>query len=385
MEHQKKILYVITKASFGGAQRYICDLAPYAAQRGFEVVVAYGKNEFGGESVFERKLKSDNIRTISIVSLGRDINIFDDAKVFFELIALFRREQPHVVHLNSSKIGGLGAVAARIACVRKIVFTAHGLPHNEPRPYWQKMVIRVGTWLTFIFAHNVIVIAQSELAEVTHWWGIQRKLTRIYNGVGLYHGLTRDEARAKLEQLSGLHLQGKIVLGGIAELTRNKGLAGFLEALEQLKKNHPDFIYVHFGVGELSEQLKALTDKFGLGEHVRWLGFDKEARNYVSAFDIFTLPSLKEGLSYTLLEAGSAGVAVAVSAVGGMPEIVIHEETGLTFSPGDVEEIVASLEKLINNEDLRNKYGEAIQARVRGKFSIDAMLQETLALYESQD
>ena len=141
-----KILFVITKGNWGGAQKYVFDLATSLPKEKFNVSVACGEGE-----ALPKKLVEAGIRVIPIPFLGRDINILNDCSVFFRLIKLFIAERPDVVHLNSSKIGGMGALAARMAFVPKIVFTAHGWTWNEDRSYLSKKIIVFISWLTTDF------------------------------------------------------------------------------------------------------------------------------------------------------------------------------------------------------------------------------------------
>ena len=118
----KKILFLITKANWGGAQRYVFDLAT-ALRNEFDISVAFGQ-----EGLLAKKLREAQITTFPIRALQRDVSISSDVKSFLELMRLFRVEKPDVVHLNSSKAAGVGALAARLAGVPRIIFTAHGWP-----------------------------------------------------------------------------------------------------------------------------------------------------------------------------------------------------------------------------------------------------------------
>jgi len=130
-----------------------------------------------------------------------------------------------------------------------------------------------------------------------------------------------------------------------------------------------------------ADKLKQETARLNLDDNIFWMGFDKTAKSYLKAFDVFTLPSLKEGLPYTLLEAGGAGLAVVASNVGGIPEIIINEQTGLTFSPSNTEEILATLEGLVSDGSLRQKYREALREHIQKDFSIESMLKRTAEVY----
>ena len=376
----KKILYVITKSDFGGAQKYVADLAAYNVQKGNEVTVAHGKNNFIDSSMFDRILQQAGVRIIHIKNLNRDVSLFSDVKTFLELIQLFRKEAPDIVHLNSSKIGALGALAARIVRCKRIVYTVHGLPHLEPRPLWQKAIIKIITRITFLFSHKVIVVSDKELKEVSGWWGVKSKVVRIYNGIDAVEYFTKEDAKKLISSRIGVSLDDKTVIGSIAELTKNKGLMEFLPALVQLKENNPDFIYIHFGDGELKEELEQETRKLNLQDTVYWLGFDENADKYLRALDIFTLPSLKEGLPYALLEAGLVGLPVVASEVGGIPEI-LTQSRGVTVPVKNTEMFSQKLKTLIEQPEKRKELGNNLRQHIQTAFSKSTMHQKTEEVY----
>ena len=117
---KRKILFVITKSNWGGAQRYVYDLAAALPKGEFEVVVALGgTGEASAQTgLLAERLKEASVRTIFLSSFTRDIYFFGEFKAFFELLKVIREERPDTLHLNSSKAGGIGSVAGRIAGVR---------------------------------------------------------------------------------------------------------------------------------------------------------------------------------------------------------------------------------------------------------------------------
>ena len=373
-------MYVITKSDFGGAQKYVLDLATFMKERGNDVSVAHGARNFTQANVFIQSLSEKGIRTIPLQQLNRDVRLFADIKVFFELVRLFRKERPNIIHLNSSKIGALGAIAGRIAGCERIVYTAHGLPHLEPRPFWQRQIIKVLTWLTFVFVHKVIVVSESELAQVRQWWWVKKKVTKIYNGIGDIDFLPKDRAREELGTRIGSTIANTLIIGSIAELTPNKGLLEFLPALKALKEAGGEFIYLHFGAGELEEQLRAETENLGLSEQVYWLGFDAYANRYLKAFDIFTLPSLKEGLPYVLLEAGLAELPVVATNVGGISEILC-ENRGVVVPVNNKEILTDQLETLVNSREKRKELGNNLGQYMASTLTTSTMFQKTKELY----
>jgi glycosyltransferase involved in cell wall biosynthesis len=372
---RQKILYVITKGNWGGAQKYVFELATHAPRSLFDVVVACGEGD-----ILPKKLEYAGIAVQSIARLGRDINPVADSLVFFDLIKLFRKERPDVVHLNSSKIGGLGAFAARIAGVKKIIFTVHGFAFNENRSWLAKKVITFLSWLTIIFSTHVIFISQKELHQASAWLGIKHKANLIYNGIVPPQYIPKLEARKIIAEHIDIpyeHLEKKFIVGTIAELTSNKGLSYALEAFKDI----PDAYYIIIGRGELYGTLKAYIHANNLSEKVFLAGFMQDASKYMFAFDVFLLPSLKEGVPYVLLEAGLAKRAVVATNVGGIPEIITDQTSGFLIEPKNTTVISHSISKLMHEDALRILCGDALQAHVTKTFNHHEMVEKTLALY----
>jgi glycosyltransferase involved in cell wall biosynthesis len=298
-----KVLYIITKANWGGAQRYVYDLATAAKARGFDVAVAHG-----GEGEMARRLSAAGIRTIPIVALGRDVSGGDFA-AYRNLARIMRAEHPDVVHLNSSKAGALGALAARIACVPNIIFTAHGWPFNERRSALSRAAIWLASWMTALLSHKIIAVSDSELRAARRMPFCARKAVRIYNGIDLnMHFGDGDIIRNAFPS-------GVKITGTVGELTKNKNQ---ITLIEQARRN-PDMYVAIVGEGELRPMLERKINEYGLKDRVKLFGF-MPAANVLKGFDTFALRSIKEGLGYVLLEARTAGLSIVADRVGGVSE-----------------------------------------------------------------
>ena len=344
---KQKILFIITKSNWGGAQRYVFDLATHLPKDKFEVIVAFGQD---GE--LSKRLAESGIRTISIPRLARDVNPLPDAMVIFDLIKIFRREQPDVIHLNSAKIGGLGALAGKLCNLlqapsskpqARIMYTVHGWTFNEKRPMWQKAVIKFLQWLNVVLCHSVIVIAQREYEQMAELPFTKKKLVLIHNGLTEITFKSREESRKELGTRISCDISQGFVIGTISELHKNKGLDFIIEAMGQIKKTRPEAIFVIISGGELRTVLEAQIKKRDLENSVFLLGAIPNAREYLKAFDIFTLTSRKEGLPYVILEAGAAGLPVIASKVGGIPEIMEDGKSGLLVNPKNTGELEHAL------------------------------------------
>jgi glycosyltransferase involved in cell wall biosynthesis len=379
---KKKILYVITKSNWGGAQRYVYDLAVKFSEK-YDVSVA-----LGGNGLLKTKLDEVDIRTVPLPFLGRDISLFADIRTFKKLVELFKTEKPDIIHVNSSKIGGLGALAGRIAKVPNIIFTAHGWAFREERPEYQKIVIKFLSWLTIILSHKVITVSERDEREALAMPFAKNKIRLIHNGIKESEVLEKDEARKEilehLKKTNGLHLtetENSLWLGTIGELHKNKGHEYVVEALSKIPLDVKIFFFV-LGDGEEKTTLqKQITDN-NLDKKIFLLGKKESASALLSAFDIFLFPSVKEGLPFAILEAGIAGIPIIASAVGGIPEVITDMQTGILVRPKSSEEIIRALEYIFHHPTEANAFGKKLRAKIKKDFSFAKMIRETDDVYK---
>ncbi len=357
--NKKKVLYVITKSNFGGAQRYVFDLAT-SLKNDCDVVVA-----FGGQGALAQKLADAGVRTISIPSLVRDVNPLLDIKTFFDLIQLFKKERPDVVHLNSSKIGALGAVAARIARVPRIVFTGHAWAFNEDRNWFSKYIILKIHWITVMCSHVTIAVSEQVKKDIGVLPFVKNRIQVLHNGIAPIDFKSREESQKTLK------IQDGFVIGTISELHKNKGLDYALQAFALFNKKHPETHFVIIGEGEERAYIEKLIKNLNLESSVTLTGFVKDAAQYLKAFDIFTLTSRTEAFPYVILEAVSAGLPIVASDVGGIPEVVTSE-FGILTKPGDIQAITAALETVLTQPH---------HSPALSNFSLTDMVQKTKTLY----
>lgn len=377
-KNQSKILFVITKSNFGGAQRYVFELAKAAKASGFAVAVACG-----GKEELVLRLSEAGIETFEIEGAQRDISFSQEIKALYSLYKLIRSYRPDVIHLNSSKVGGLGSFMARLLRVPKIIFTAHGWPFLETtrKTYWRIMAW-TGSYLTSLLAHQVILVSNNDL-DHTNMPGLRNKFIVIHNAVSHFPLLEREEARKILlgEQVTKDHQQNIWVVTH-GEINHNKNLSTAINAVAEFNSSHNTKIfYIIIGSGDLINSLKEQVELKGLKDQVQFLGYQKEARQYLLAFDIYLIPSLKEGLPYSLLEAGLAGLPAIASHVGGIPEVITDHQSGILINPQNHMGIVEAFDFLLTNADKRSTYSNELMYTINTYFTTELMLAKTLPLY----
>ena len=400
---RKKILFVITKSNWGGAQRYVFDLSSNLKDE-YDLAVACG-----GKGELITKLEELGIKTVMVENLRRNVSIIDDVKVFFKLLKIITDINPDIIHLNSSKVGGLGALAARlvnsylfrlyyIKLKRQplhkilIVFTVHGWFFNEQRSQFIKFASKLLQALSVLVTHKTIVVSQTLKEQVRSWPSlILDKITVIQNGIGKHALMKKMAARELLisnhpalsDHIPKPKKTDKTVwVGTIAELHKNKGLAHLIDGIKHLERKHEKVILVIVGDGEEKEFLRKRVDNNDLSGKIFMIGQLENAAQYLCAFDIFALTSITEGLPYVILEAGAAGVPVVASSVGGIPEIMDQLETGILIRPKEPKEVKEAVSFLIENKNKKKEMAVKLKQKIKSNFSLERMVEETRKVYE---
>jgi len=373
-----KVLFIITKGNFGGAQRYVFDLATSLPKDTFETTVALGEGE-----TLEKKLREKNIKVRKVETMGRNISLGRDFVSFFEIVRILKEEKPDIAHLNSSKAGGLGALAVRILNLgnkEKIhtVFTGHGWAFNEDRNLLSKIFISLLHWATILLSHKTIAVSERIKEQIKLFPFTKGKIVQIYNGIESPIFLNRNDAREKLLPNHG----NNIWIGTVAELHKNKGLDYAIEGFSHIAEEFRNSIFVVIGEGEERKKLEKQIGDPNLEERVFLVGFKENAASLLKAFDIATFTSRTEAFPYVPLEMGLAELPIIANWVGGIPEIILNGESGILVQKGDIDSIEKNLSELIKDENERKRLGINLRERVEENFNLRKMLDKTINLYE---
>lgn len=392
MQDQKRatILYIITKGNAGGAQRYVKDLAINLDQAKFRPVVAMG--EVGA---LQKDLAQASIETRQIPSLSRDVSILNDFKSIYHLYALIKKERPAIVHLNSSKAGFVGSIAARLYSIThrfsasykplSIIFTAHGWPFNESRPFMERSFFSLLSYMIVLLSHKTIAVSKKTAADSMHFPLIHKKILVIQNGIAPIP--LQDCVSARKELCHHNHdlltqstrEPGAIWVGCPAELHKNKGIDILLDALAQMQETTPIFTIIA-GEGEERKSLELKIKNLNL-PRVFLTGYIPNIASKLLAFDIVVIPSRTEALPYAVLEAGMAKRPLIATNVGGIPEIT-GKEGAYLIAKENAGELTGALEEVSRQREKRDTMGAALYKSVSTNFTLKAMIEKTVALYE---
>jgi glycosyltransferase involved in cell wall biosynthesis len=383
----KKILYLVTQTKWGGAQKYVLELAQYFSQNN-EVHIAYGETKDINEK-FLNLAKQNNIHTIPIHKLVRNIDISQDLFAIPEILKILNKESYHLLHLNSSKAGLLGAIAAQAYNINplnpkmRVVYTAHGFVFNEPLKNHVKKLYKVSETFSTGLQHLTIAVSKHDKASATsNKISSPHKIFVVHNGINpaKYNFLEKYQAQAKLN----LDPKKKY-FGTIASFYPTKGHHYLIEAVKMLKaKKSPlltDYLWVLIGSGPEQTKIEQLIKTEHLETYFKIIPAQDNDWQYLKAFDCFILPSVKEGLPYTILEAGLAQIPLIATTVGGIPEIIVNEQTGLLTASLNPLALSEAMEKIVSQPELAAKLAEQNLQNIQTNFSLDKTLHETEELY----
>ena len=383
----KKILYLVTQTKWGGAQKYVLDLAKHFKKHN-EVHIAYGEVDHLDPRFFEICQKLD-IKTIPIKTLVRNINPAREVLAIIDILKILNKENYNLLHLNSSKAGVLGSFAAKLYAFNlmntklRVVYTAHGFVFNEPLPNLQLKLYKTMETISTTLQTAVITVSDfDKTSAIAQKICPDYKMFTIHNGLDFseYHFFTKDEARKKL----GLD-NHKFYFGTIASFYPVKGHSFLLEAIKLLKDDHSALLnnarWALIGDGPDLDKIKKLADSYQLNDFVKFIKPEGQDSQYLKAFDCFVMPSTKEGLPYAILEAGLSQTPIIATKVGGVPEILKNEATGLLIPPANPLSLAKAMEKIARDQKLAELMTINNNHNIRTHFSLSQQLTNTEELY----
>lgn len=369
---KQKLLLVITKSNWGGAQKYVYDIATAKdVMEKYDVQVALGQS---GELAHRLKEKE-----IIVHNLKRLNNSLNPIKLFFsvlELVSIIQKTQPDIIHTNSS-FAGIAVSTAAFLARKKSVFTIHGWPFNEKRTTQQKFILKTAMFFVMLLHTRVIAVSRATLSQFPGSLRMRRKATVVHNGVNkqVYKNFNTVVPEWKK---SGTQL----VTIGELHTTKNHMLA--IDALESLSKEFIEknnVTYHIIGEGGERKHIEARIEKSHLKNRIYMYGAVPDASQYMPSFDIFVLCSISEAFCYVVIEAGMASLPVIATRVGGVPEIIKDDVTGVLVRSKSTKELALAIQDLVTHKSKRIKFSGSLKARVQEGFTKEKMIEGTMGVY----
>lgn len=372
---KKTILFYTDTHFYGGAENQMYLLAKFLDKQKYNVILVC--SDFEKLKDWTDKFKSEGIEVIKLSVLHKH-----DPRHYFQLKDLIKSRKIDLMHIhvwNPASCRYAFMVAKKYNL--QTVITEHdpfkltGLKSSIKR----KLIRHVNTIITVSEANNKMV---------KHLFpAMEDKIKTVHNGIDVtwfesqllsFSQGKRNEYRKKQFNAE----EKDTVILSVAELHKRKGLRYLIKSLRLVIEQNPGAILAIVGSGPLRNDLEKLAMREGMMDHVRFLGFKKDIPHIMAASDIFVLPSKKEAFGLVLLEACIARVPIVASNVGGIPEIIEHEKTGLLVTPENPRKLAESILTIVNNNHKRETYTENAYKKVKETFDAKIMAKKTANLYD---
>lgn len=323
------------------------------------------------EGPLHRAMKALGVPTFSIGITSR----WQYGRAIIGLARLLRHRGVSVLHGHCFDPTFVGLLAARLAG-SKFVFTRHHSDHNlRLRKHWHT---RIDAWCGR-HADRVIAVSEATKRIMT---GVERvpdhKVVTVYNGAELLQPPPPGSVEALRRRLG---LRDETVCLMMARLHEEKGHLVLFDALSSVLPHVGQLTVLLAGDGPHREQLESEVRRRGLDTVVRFLGRRHDIPELISLSSVVVLPSLAESFGFAALEAMSLGRPVIASTTGGLPEVVVDEETGLLVPAGDVGALAAALSRIIKDPESGRTLGEEGRRRA-AHFNVERMIQGYEAVYD---
>jgi glycosyltransferase involved in cell wall biosynthesis len=329
-----------------------------------------------GEEV-ERLQKQGYV--IHPIGIDRKISPVLNLKSIYQLTQLMRQNQYDIVHVHTPIAAVLGRVAAKLAGVKHIVYTAHGFPFHDrssPSEYWFYFTVeKLAALITdLILSQNYEDIATAKKFGLCP----PEKIRYLGNGVDIDR-FQRDRLspthQTQLRESLGIPATADLIIGTIGRLTRKKGSGYLIEAAAKLLPDFPNLHVLVIGAQLSTDpepfqtELIARIHTLGIENHVTLTGDRKDIPELLGLLDIFALPTFRnEGLPRSILEAMSMSLPVVATDIRGCREAVLQGKTGFIVPPENSEKLADALKTLLSNPELRQVYGQAGRQRVETEY-----------------
>jgi glycosyltransferase involved in cell wall biosynthesis len=294
---------------------------------------------------------------------------------FVKMVAWLKRGRYDILHCHLPLADAIGRPAGWLAGIPILITTEHG--RNLWKPWYYLVVEKMLNRMT-----DMRICVSQDILEIRN----RRehtplsKLVRIPNAVDIPKFRNPLRRREAVMAEFGWPASDSLVVS-VGRLAPEKNYAILVEAVGQLRPRYPQVRCLLAGSGPCRDELLAVIGRLGLGEHVKLAGRRKDIADLLGAADTFVLPSDKEGLPVSVLEAMAAGRAIVVTAVGGMPEVIRDGENGLVVPPGSPGAVAAAIARLMDDGSLRKSLGDTALADAERQFGIDRVTDTIARLY----
>ena len=313
------------------------------------------------------------------INCSRNILSLGNYQAYNQLKKLIQDGKYDVVHTHTPVASAITRLVCKNIKGTKVFYTAHGFHFHKGAPLKNWLIYYpLEKWLAK-YTDTLITINKEDYEIAKNKFKAKR--VEHIPGVGLDINKFRNVVVDKVGKRQELGLpEDAFVILSVGELNKNKNHEVVIRAIAKL--NNPNIHYVICGKGALEPYLKKLSTELGIGGKVHLLGYRQDIAEICKTSDIFTFPSLREGLPVSLMEAMACGLPVICSNVRGNRDLVQSQINGYLLDPNDVEDFGKAIDKLISKYQLQNNFAKNNLKKIK-HYSLQKILLDMDKIYKN--
>jgi glycosyltransferase involved in cell wall biosynthesis len=368
MTDRHHVVHVIGSLRTGGAERQVVNYLLAADQTEFRhsVVCLTDRGDFA--PVVEAAGVPVHVRRVRFRHFPTSLAGF---------VRWLRHERVHVVHTHMHSAALWGRLAGELAGVPVLVTTEHG------KELWKKPhQILVDRWLARSTWRHFAVSRDGMNIRMKRERISADRIELVPNGVPLPDLGDQERANASIRAELGI-VAGRPVVGSVGRIVEAKAYPDLLDAVDVVRKRHPDVCWLQIGDGPLRDDLAALVREKRMSDNVIMAGRRENISQLLAALDVWVMSSIREGLPVALLEAMAAARPIVATDVGGIPDAVTDGESALLVPPGDPTLLANGILRLLSDSDTASRLGAAARHRAEVDYSIESVARRIEQTYRS--
>ena len=361
------VIHLVEELTIGGLEKILTSIVLNLDKKKYNVSVWCLRE--GG--FFANKLAKEGI-DFKILHISTSRNPLS----IYKLYKLLKSRKFDIIHTHAYSAGTIGRMSAFLAGVPVIISHNHSVYDYYNRRY------HFVEWFLSLITDRVVCVSDivNRFANETQRINA-RKLITIHNGIDSEYTVLEKRTSVLRKEL-GIPVDHSVICT-IAHMEEHKGIKYLLESASLLLQSRNDVSFLVVGEGRLKEKLKILCADLKIEENVVFAGERGDIPEILSLTDIFVLPSLREGLPLTILEAMACGKPVIATNVGGIPEVVKDGVSGILISPKDPESLHSAMNELLGDREKMKKMGHNGKRVCSESFDSKTMIRKIEDLYDS--
>lgn len=340
-----------------------------------------------GPEVEALREKGYNIETIEI---ARRIAPLANFVSVVQLFRYMKRQGFDVVHVHTPVASVLGRIAARLAGVPLIIYTAHGFYFHEGMAWWKREILIGIEKLMGKLCTDLIFTQSREDMEIAVRRGIiaRNRIFHIGNGVDVSRFNSSNLPFSRLKKREELGISGDAkVVGFIGRIVKEKGILDLIYAFDKVLAKIPEALLLVIGDNLANErdlttkrEVTALLERLNLGERIIFTGYRSDVNELLATVDVFVLPSYREGMPRSVIEAMAMGKPVVATNIRGCREEVVEGKTGFLVPVGEPSRLADAIIKILQDSRLAEHMGREARTRAEREFDERAVLARQVGI-----